>query len=71
MAFPAGTINLKAAQSIFLDCEIEPIEVGAKTVAYKAKFNGQDLQEVGLTDLCRRLWNHALNAQISEVSPHD
>lgn len=56
MAWSSGSINLKAAQTIFLDVCIKEIKIAEKTVGYTATINGVACTQTSLTQLCQDLW---------------
>lgn len=56
MTWKAATIGMAPAQSIFFDCDIQPIDIGGKVVGYRATNKGTSIEDASLTELCRRLW---------------
>lgn len=59
MSWKTVTIKLAPAQAIFSGANILPIEIGEKTVGYRATHNGLELQSPSLTELCSMLWSAA------------
>jgi hypothetical protein len=56
MTWKTATIKLAPAQTIFASANIQPIEIGDKTVGYRATHKGQTLENASLTELCVMLW---------------
>jgi hypothetical protein len=56
MAFPQGSISIKAARSVFPGVDFREIQVGGVTVAYSAEYKGHVYENQGLTKLCAQLW---------------
>lgn len=56
MAFAANTIKLGAAQLIFAEADIEEVMIGGKVAGYKAAIDGVTHENIGLTALCKILW---------------
>jgi hypothetical protein len=59
MAWSTASIKLEAAQTIFTGASIAPIDLGGKTVGYRANFQGQAIESASLTTLCAELWGRA------------
>jgi hypothetical protein len=59
MAWSTASIKLEAAQTIFLGASITPIDIGGKTVGYRASYQGQTIESPSLTALCSELWSRA------------
>jgi hypothetical protein len=59
MAWSTASIKLEAAQTIFIGTSIAPIDIGGKTVGYRANFQGQAIESASLTALCSDLWGRA------------
>jgi len=56
MAFATNTINLRAAQTIFVGANIQEIRIADRVAGYRATVNGQTIEDTGLTALCAALW---------------
>ena len=56
MAFPRIRIALESARSIFDGVEIIPVELGGKTVGYRAKYKDHEYEASSLSQLCTDLW---------------
>ena len=64
MTFANDTIKLKAAQSIFADADIQEVKIGGQVVGYKAAIDGVTHENVGLTALCKTLWESQRKGKI-------
>jgi hypothetical protein len=53
------SISLDVATTIFTGTSIAPIDIGGKTVGYRANFQGQAIESASLTALCSELWSRA------------
>lgn len=59
MTWKTVTIKLAPAQAIFASANILPIEIGDKTVGYRATHKGREVENASLTGLCSSLWEMA------------
>jgi hypothetical protein len=66
MAWSTASIKLEAAQTIFTGTAIAPIDIGGKTVGYRAQFQGQSIESASLTALCSALWSRACGNQATQ-----
>jgi hypothetical protein len=53
------SISLDVATTIFTGASIAPIDIGGKTVGYRANFQGQAIESASLAALCTELWSRA------------
>jgi len=56
MAFAKDTIKLGAARLIFTGADIQEVTIGGQVAGYKASIDGVTHENVGLTALCKTLW---------------
>ena len=49
------SIKLAVAQHIFPQLDIQPHEISGKVAYYSAQLNGTQIEDQGLTNLCRRI----------------
>lgn len=56
MAFPQLRIGLLVARHIFEGVEFSEVEIGGKTVAYRAAFKGHEYEDAAIVHLCRKSW---------------
>jgi hypothetical protein len=66
MAWSTASIKLEAAQTIFLGASITPIDIGGKTVGYRASYQGQTIESPSLTALCAELWGRANTSKATQ-----
>jgi hypothetical protein len=66
MAWSTASIKLEAAQTIFTGAAIAPIDIGGKTVGYRAQFQGQSIESASLTALCAELWGRANTSKATQ-----
>jgi hypothetical protein len=60
------SISLDVATTIFTGASITPIDIGGKTVAYRASYQGQAIESASLTALCAELWSRACGNQATQ-----
>ena len=59
MAWTTPSIKKEPAEYIFVGVQISPVLIGNKTVGWTATMpDGRTFQDVGLTKLCRTLWEN-------------